>query len=340
MKLDKETLIRFLEERAERPLRAKEIARALKIRNNDYGNFKRLLREMEDAGLIYRVRRRRYALPKRINLVVGRLQITRAGHGFVIPDEGPQDDVFIPSSSTGGAYNGDRVVARIEKRRRGKNPEGTLVKVLERARSQVVGVFKRSGRYAFLAPEKGIHRDVFILAGNEGSARDGDMAVARIVDWGSDHHSPVGEIIDVLGRPGDPGVDVLAIIHSHELPVEFPAAVLAESEALAAEWGKSGEPEGRSDLRSLFTFTIDPADAKDHDDALSIEKLDADRWRVGIHRTCANTHLLQSDRPFVLFLSNCLKFCLKFVAFMRSSSDNRYPYVVRPYAMVSIHSSL
>ncbi|UCC48798.1 MAG: ribonuclease R [Gemmatimonadota bacterium] len=222
-------------------------------------------------------------MPSRINLVVGRLQVTRARHGFVIPDAG-DGDVFVPASRLGNAYDGDRVVARIEHQRRGRNREGTVVRVLERGRSQVVGVFHRSGRYGFLIPsEETLHRDVFLPGGAEAGARDGELVVARIVDWGSDHHDPVGEVVEVLGRPEEPGVDVLAIVHAHELPTEFPPEVITEAEELARRTSLEAVLPGRRDFRDLLTLTIDPIDAKDHDDAISIEQLERGRWRVGVH---------------------------------------------------------
>jgi len=280
---EKQRIIDYLKDRAQRPVRLKELARALDVGSQEYGDLKRLLRRMEEAGEIYRVRRRRYALPSRINLVVGRLQITRAGHGFVVPDAGPED-VFVPAPQLGNGYDGDRVVARIDRRRRDRNPEGTVIKVLERARTQVVGIFHRSGRFGFVAPtEGGLHRDVFIPQGSEAGVEDGQLVVARIVDWGSDHHDPVGEIFEVLGAPGDPGTDVLAIVHAHELAVDFPQEVRAEAEALAHEAARGPDTERRTDFRDRLTFTIDPADAKDHDDAISVSRLGDDRWRVDVH---------------------------------------------------------
>jgi ribonuclease R len=281
--IDKRSILDLLRDKADRPLRPKEIARALGVESRDYVKFKRKLREMEEAGEVYRVRKKRYALPQRINLVVGRLQMTRAGQGFVIPDDG-KDDVFVPANELGSAYEGDRVVARIEKRRRGRNPEGSVVKVIERARSQIVGTFHRSGRVGFIAPgELKMRRDVFIPRGSEAGAREGDVAVARVTDWGSDHSDPVGEIIEVLGRPGEPGVDVLAIVHDHELPTAFPADVLEEAQGLAKQRPGDADLDGRTDFRGLLSFTIDPADARDHDDALSVEKLAGERWRIGVH---------------------------------------------------------
>ncbi len=281
--LEKESIIRYLRERAQRPVRLKEIARALEVDAREYRRLKRLLRQLEEAGEVYRVRRRRYALPDRINLAVGRLQVIRAGHGFVIREDGGED-VFVASSQLKDAYDGDRVVVRVERRRRGRKPEGTIVRVLERARTKVVGVYHRSGRYSYLVPlESAIHRDVFIPARAGGKAGDGFIVVARIVDWGSDHHDPVGEVVEILGRPGEPGVDVLAIVHSHELPAEFPRDVLDEAEKVRAEFAGRIALGERTDFRGTLTFTIDPADAKDHDDAISIERLASDRWRVGVH---------------------------------------------------------
>ncbi len=270
-------------QRAERPLKAKEIANALKLDNRDYSQLRRLLRDLERRGRAYRGRGRRYALPRRINLVVGRLEVTRAGHGFVVPDEG-QGDVFVPAPQLLDAQAGDRVVVRVEKRRRGRNPEGSVVRVLERARTQVVGVFHRRGRFAFLVPEEGtLRRDVFVAAGSRAGARDGDVVVARIVDWGGDQHDPVGEVVEVLGRSGDPGVDVLAILHAHELRSDFPPEVTRRAEELARRGIDPSELAAREDYRDLLVFTIDPVDAKDHDDALSIQRLDSDRWIVGVH---------------------------------------------------------
>ncbi len=281
--VDKQDIIRFLQKRAQRPVRLKEIARGLEVGTQEYGGLKRLIRKMEEAGEIYRVRRRRYALPERINLAVGRLQVTRGGHGFVLQEAG-EADVFVPASRLGNAFDGDRVVARVERRRKGQNPEGSVVKVLERARSQVVGVYRRSGRYGYLIPRaEGMRRDVFIPSGGGVPARDGELAVARIVDWGSDHHDPVGEIVKVLGQPGAPGVDVLAIAFSHELPFDFPAEVESEAERLTGWTIDPAELARRTDLREKLIFTIDPEDAKDHDDAISIEPLGPDRWQIGVH---------------------------------------------------------
>jgi len=281
--IDDQAVLRYLTERAERPMKAKEIARAMRVSPSDYGRLRRILRNLERNTQIYRVRKGRFAVPDRINLVVGRLQITRAGHGFVVRDSGG-DDVFVPSSQLANAFDGDRVAVRIELRPRGRKAEGSVVKVLERARTKVVGTFHRSGTFAYLVPRMGsLHRDLFIPAEARGRAKNGDVVVARIVDWGSGHLDPVGEVLEVLGQAGDPGVDILAIVHAHELPTDFPTAVLEEADLVRRRAKVETDVADREDLRALVSFTIDPEDAKDHDDAISIEELGGDRWRVGVH---------------------------------------------------------
>lgn len=281
--IDEQAVLRYLTERAERPVKAKEIARALRVSPSDYGRLRRILRNLQRKSQIYRVRKGRFAVPDRINLVVGRLQITRAGHGFVLRESGG-DDVFVPSSQLASAFDGDRVAVRIEARPRGRKAEGSVVKVLERARTKVVGTFHHSGTFAYLVPRmSSLHRDVFIPAEARGRAKNGDVVVARIVDWGSGHLDPVGEVLEVLGRAGDPGVDILAIVHTHELPTDFSEAVLEEADLIRRQANAATDVAGRTDLRALVSFTIDPEDAKDHDDAISIEELASDRWRVGVH---------------------------------------------------------
>ncbi|MGH7465793.1 MAG: ribonuclease R family protein, partial [Longimicrobiales bacterium] len=162
--------------------------------------------------------------------------------------------------------------------------------MLERARETVVGVFHTvkagSGRrssHGFVVPEdRKLPWDVFVAPAGAGEAAEGDLVVVRITDWGSGHRGPTGEIAEVLGRPGRPGVDVLAIIRAHELATDFPADVEQAAEVIRARGVTQSDRAGREDLRGTLIFTIDPADARDHDDALSIERIGAG-WQVGIH---------------------------------------------------------
>lgn len=282
MDVSAEAVIKHLQSEARRPLKAKELAQAIDVSEADYAEFKDLLSRLVDDGVLYRVKSQRYALPEKINLATGPLQVIRSGAGFVETEEGP--DIFIPPNSLGTAMDGDRVVARVERKRRGDRPEGRVIKVLERARSTVVGVYHPTRSFGFVVPEdQKLKKDVFVPPGQEGGAKDGDVVVVRITSWGEEQRGPAGEVERVLGKLGDPGVDVLAVAHGHELPLEFPDQVEAEAVRLKERGVTMDGGPQRVDLRGQLIFTIDPADAKDHDDALSIQRGDDGLWHVGVH---------------------------------------------------------
>jgi ribonuclease R len=280
-----EEIVEYLRKEAGRPLKAKELARAFDIDRADYTEFRKLLRKLEREGLLYRVQKQRYAVPDKINLVAGRLQTIRSGAGFVIPDEAGRGDIYIPANGLASAVDGDRVIARIEGRRRGQGVEAKVIKVLERARRTVVGIYHPAKNFGFVVPDdQKLTRDVFIPPGQEGGAQEWDVVVVDIAEWGDVHRGPAGEVVRVLGRTGDPGVDILAVIHGHELPLEFPAEVEDEAERLRERGIRPEDAERREDLRAALIFTIDPADAKDHDDAVSVRALgEGDLLEVGVH---------------------------------------------------------
>jgi ribonuclease R len=264
------------------PLKAKELARLLEIPTSDYRVFRELLHRMESQGSIYRVKGQRYSLPEKINLKVGTLSIARSEDGFVIPDDGSQD-VWIPSTLLDSAMNGDRVVARVEARGKGRNPEGRIIKVLSRAHPTVVGSYHSSRRLGYVSPmDQRISRDILIPEGEEGGAREGDMVVARISAYGSRKLNPVGRVDRVIGPVTSPGVDVLSILFGYGLDLEFPEEVEQAAQNIVGEKEKEGWGN-RVDRTALHVFTIDPSDAKDHDDALSVEGKGGQLWEVGIH---------------------------------------------------------
>ncbi len=262
-------------------MKARDLARALGVESSRYKAFRKQLRKLEADGDIYRVRGNRYAVPSKINLVTGRLQMTRAGDGFVVPDP-PGQDVFVGGSLLGSAMDGDRVVARVEGRRPGRQPHGRIIKVLERAHPTIVGVFHRAPKLSYVVPrDPKLSKDVFVPTGEDAGADDGEVVVVEITAYGDRRLAPVGRVDRVLGPMDDPGVDVLSVLFGHGLPLEFPPEV-EEAAAEAAEL--AGTPgEGRIDRTDLTVFTIDPIDAKDHDDALSVAPLDDGLFEVGVH---------------------------------------------------------
>lgn len=265
-------------------MRAKELARALEVSQEDYRSFRRLLETLETDGLILRQNRGRYAIPEQFDLVAGRLQTTRAGDGFVIPDETGGDDVFVPGRQLATAVDGDHVLVRIERRPPGRNPAGRIVRVIERAWTRVAGVYHSKRGYGFVVPqEPALAGDLFIPPDRAGSAADGDIVVAAIDSWGEDEPSPVAHVERVLGRPDDPGVDVLAILIGHQLPLEFADEIEAEATKVARRGIRPEDLLEREDLRDRLVVTIDPEDARDHDDAVSVRALEGGDLEIGVH---------------------------------------------------------
>lgn len=265
-------------------MRAKELARALEVPQDSYRAFRRLLQKLETDGKLVRQSKGRYAVPEQFDLVAGTLQTTRAGDGFVVPAEAGSEDVFIPGRLLATAVDGDRVLARIERRPPGRNPAGRIVRVIERAWSRVVGVYHAKKGYGFVvAQEPDLKRDLIVPAGQAGEASDGDMVIAHIDSWGENEPSPVASIEKVLGRPGDPGVDVLAILIGHQLPLDFPGLVTAEADKIARRGIRPEDLAQREDFRDRLVVTIDPEDARDHDDAVSVRRLGDGGFEVGVH---------------------------------------------------------
>ena len=290
-----EAVLQHLSESRKGPLKAKELAKALSVPIGDHRAFRDLLLEMVDRGRLYRVKGQRFAVPERINLVVGRVALTSKGDGFVKPDSGGQE-LFVPGLSLESAMDGDQVVIRVEGRPRGRSPVGRVIKVLERAHETLVGTYRPTRSFGIVRPQnRKIQREVLVVQGDEGAATDGDVVVVRITTFGSGKMNPTGTIETVLGNAGDPGVDILAVIHGHGLPMEFPYEVEQYADDDVAR--RRADPgEGRIDRTDLHAFTIDPADAKDHDDALSIRRLDEGSTEVGIHIADVS-HFVQAGDP-------------------------------------------
>jgi ribonuclease R len=214
--------------------------------------------------------------------ITGKLSLTRLGDAF-LRQEGGGDDVFIPGGRLATAMDGDRVVAIVDRRPRGRNAEGRVVEILERARETVVGTFHRLKRVSFVVPFGGkLEQEIMIPATERMDASDGDVVVVRLRSFSDRRSKPAGVVEKVLGPLSDPGVDILAIVHAFGLSLEFPPAVLDAAEEAASSGMADPGPE-RVDRTGLLCFTIDPADAKDHDDALSLEGRPDGLVEVGVH---------------------------------------------------------
>ncbi len=273
-----------------RPLDRDDIGRKLDVKNKDRLALRQLLREMEHAGEIARIRKNCYILPREADLVTGKISLHQSGFGFLTNETPGQPDIFIAAENTGTAMHGDRVVARINRdppaRKRGpahRLEDGRIIRILERARDTVVGTLQQSPNFQYvIADDPRFVHNIYIGAAGKLTARVGDKVVVRLEPWESRHVNPEGEIVEVLGPAKAPGVDMLSIIRKYDLPTEFPQKVLDEANQIPTTVGPD-RIDGREDLRDKFIVTVDPDDAKDFDDAINVEKLGNAGWELGVH---------------------------------------------------------
>jgi ribonuclease R len=290
----KTRLLTLLRRPGYRPLDQKELAQELGFQSRDRREVKEALRELERTGEIARIRKNRYILPAEADLVTGRLQIHPAGFGFLAREGADGGDVFISAENTGTAMNGDRVVARITRdanyarlRTGIARAEGRVIRILERADDTIVGTLQQTRNFFYVVPDDPrIVHNIYVqpraLPNAPRAATTGDKVVVRLEAWDSRHVNPEGEIIELLGRATEPGVDMLSIIRKYHLPLQFPSEVLKESEAISETVDPQQHSE-REDLRGRFIVTIDPDDAQDFDDAIHVERLPGGEWELGVH---------------------------------------------------------
>ena len=214
--------------------------------------------------------------------ITGTVDLTRMGYGFIKSDD-IEDDVFVAAKNLKTALHGDKVKVLLYAKRKGARPEGEVVEILERWRTSFVGTVEVMPSFAFLIPDnKNMPFDLFIPSAKLNGAKQGQKAVARVIDWNSKSKNPVAEIIEVLGEPGLHETEMHAILAEFELPYHFTEEVERDAEKISSEITQADIKE-RRDFRNVPTFTIDPEDAQDFDDALSLQLLENGNWEVGVH---------------------------------------------------------
>lgn len=281
----KERIQNYFKENGTKPLTVNEIEEALQIETAD--EFKELIKALnilEEEGELVRTRKNRFGLPEKMNLIRGRIQMHAKGFAFLIPDDDTRDDVYIHHSDLGSAMNGDKVLVRIEKRDQdGNRSEGTVIRILERATLQVVGTFEDNRSFGFvIADDKRIPNDIFIPKDMTNGAVSGHKVIAHITKYPEGRKSAEGEIIHILGHKNDPGIDIMSIIYKHGIKMDFPQEVLDQA-ANTPDTISEDEIKDRRDLRNETIVTIDGADAKDLDDAVSVKKLDNGNYLLGVY---------------------------------------------------------
>ncbi|HEX5219550.1 MAG TPA: ribonuclease R [Verrucomicrobiae bacterium] len=274
------------------PATETELLGALNLPPDRQSQLNRILRQLERSGEITRTKGGRYIKSREADLIPGRIQINRAGKGFLQPDDAGLKEITIPENATGTALHGDRVLVRRDARPRGLRPgrgaaqeTGSVIRILERKRTQLVGTLQRGRQFLYVIPDDPrMPHDIYVPEPRDVGRKPhiGDKVVVELLEWTSRHNNPEGEIIEVLGAPDAEGVDMLSVLRQYNLPLHFPKAVLAEVRANGTTV-LPHELAGREDCREHHVITIDPDDAKDFDDAICLKRISHDQWRLWVH---------------------------------------------------------
>ena len=291
--VDSKTITQFICGRRYSPMSTSDLAEHFKIDDSESQQFCDLLKELELKGEIVRIKKEQYANPKKANLLVGVLDANQKGFGFVVPaKEGISDDIYVDSEGLGSAMHGDIVVVRLpstKKRKKGRRQRkkesnvGKIIRVLHRENETVVGTLKKSRHFNYVAPDNSkLPRDIYVSMDDPKGAEHGDKVIVKIDQWPTRHLHSEGTIVEILGKDGEPAVDIKSIIHQFKLPFEFSKNTLAETIELQQPVSPD-EIGARLDLRDELIITIDPDDAKDFDDAISLKKEKTGNWLLGVH---------------------------------------------------------
>ena len=275
-----------------KPMNYKQVCKLMGIRDAAGKDVVyHILIDLYEEGKLLEERPYRYVLnpeylqeygPK-TQYVEGTVDMKSTGKAYVVLDDGAGEDVYIAANNTGKALHGDRVKVAMFPKRKNKKPEGEVVEVIQRKHTDFVGILHISHGYVFVVPDMNtIPVDIFVPKGELNGAKNGQKVVVHLVDWPENSGNPFGEIVRVLGNPGENDVEMESILASHDYPIEFPKEVEKEAENIPVRIQKT-EIKKRRDFREVFTITIDPADAKDFDDAISLRKMPNGHWEVGVH---------------------------------------------------------
>ncbi|HKK18478.1 MAG TPA: RNB domain-containing ribonuclease, partial [Opitutales bacterium] len=306
----RQKLLRLLGAKDYVPMRRMEIVSVLKLNKEETKQLHALLDEMLERGEIARIKKDRICIPEQADLISGRILFRQSGAATVLPDAQPglsvADGYPVSAEDTGLAMHGDQVLARInerprrkfDKRGRGRKgpqqpqePEGRpsvrVIRILKRARETIVGTLDQGRHASFVIPDDPRIIQDFLVPDPKNSGirpipKKGDKVVVKLLEWRQRHLNPEGEIVDVLGETHEPDAEFKAILYKYELDPKFPAEVEKQTDNIP-DRVREKDIGNRMDCRGLFTFTIDPDDAKDFDDALSVEDLGQGKLRIGVH---------------------------------------------------------
>ncbi len=269
----------------------KQIAGKLGIKDKAGKNLiYTILNELMAQGVLREVKTGKFilhadkleTLANKKKYITGTVELKKTGKAYILSDEGGED-IFIASNNVHHALNSDHVKVLLFPKRKEHKPEGQVVEILERKKTNYVGILELSKNFGFVvADSQAMPYDIFIPKSQIKKARHGEKVLVKITDWPEHSNNPFGEIVEVLGKPGDNDVEMKSILADYDFPLSFPKNVEQEAEKIKLEITKE-EVARRKDYRKIWTITIDPADAKDFDDAISLQSLGDGLWEVGVH---------------------------------------------------------
>lgn len=276
-------ILQVFNQNSNKILNYKQIASKMNIDDaNGRNQIIQKLQELKAQERIEEKDRGKFILVPQSHYYEGIVEVTSRGNAYVVCED-LEHDIYIPSRNLNHALNGDLVKVYVYKRKKNKKQEGDIVEILERAKTEFVGVLQKSKTFGFVVPDDHkMYADIFISSDQFAEAKDGDKVLAKITDWPNNSKNPFGQIIQVLGKPGDHDTEIHSILLEYGLPYTFPEEVEAYASNISIEITKE-EIGKRRDMRKDLTFTIDPKDAKDFDDALSFKVLENGNYEIGIH---------------------------------------------------------
>lgn len=282
-----------LEKEPEKTFNYKQIAAKLDITDTEGRNqLIRKLGQLKEKNRIKEEDKGKYSAQASLKTYhTGRVDVTGRGNAYVVID-GMDDDVFVPYNKLNRAFHGDTVEVYIYPRKKSSKLEGEIVNIVDRKKATFVGILEIQKRFAFVRPtDARMYTDIFVPIEKIGKGTEGDKVIVEIEGWPEKSDSPNGKVIDVLGKPGEHNTEIHSILAEYGLPYEFPAEVERFANGIDTSI-KKNEIGKRKDLREVLTFTIDPKDAKDFDDALSFRKLENGDYEIGIHIADVSHYLL------------------------------------------------
>lgn len=276
-------ILAYMRQESYRPLSYKELKDVFAVQEEEEVGFSKIIGKLEKEGEIVKTRKNKYGLPEMMNLIKGVISLNKKGYGILVPDEAGLPEVFVYGKKLNGAMHSDKVLVRIHQKGNGKrHPEGTVIRIINRANKYLVGTVEHGRKLMQVVPDDSRHMyPVYVRPPRKFKVRDGDKVVVNITAWPDKNKAPEGKIVEVLGRKGEPGLDLQVIIKKHGLRSEFPEAVIKEAREAAVSV-TAEEIAERRDLRNVPMVTIDGEDAKDLDDAVSIKKISGG-YRLGVH---------------------------------------------------------